>query len=164
MNHKPILDACCGPKMFWFDKKNPNVLFQDIRKEPAGYIKERPWCEVSPDIIQDFRNMPYSDKSFKHVVFDPPHLLHVGESGWQFKKYGKLDKNTWRKDLEKGFNECWRVLDDFGTLVFKWNEESISVNEVLRLFPEKPLYGHPTARSGKTKWCVFMKIPGGIGQ
>ena len=22
---KPILDACCGSKMFWFDKQNPHV-------------------------------------------------------------------------------------------------------------------------------------------
>lgn len=27
---KEILDACCGGKMFYFDKNNPNVLFQDI--------------------------------------------------------------------------------------------------------------------------------------
>lgn len=36
---KPILDACCGGKMFYFDKNDPRVLFQDIRKEetPIGF-------------------------------------------------------------------------------------------------------------------------------
>lgn len=29
---KPILDACCGGKMFYFDKNDPRVLFQDIRE------------------------------------------------------------------------------------------------------------------------------------
>lgn len=29
---KPILDACCGGKMFYFDKNDERVLFQDIRK------------------------------------------------------------------------------------------------------------------------------------
>lgn len=29
---KPILDACCGAKMFYFDKSDERVLFQDIRK------------------------------------------------------------------------------------------------------------------------------------
>lgn len=29
---KPILDACCGGKMFYFDKSDGRVLFQDIRK------------------------------------------------------------------------------------------------------------------------------------
>lgn len=31
LNNKPILDACCGGKMFYFDKHDPRVLFQDIR-------------------------------------------------------------------------------------------------------------------------------------
>lgn len=26
---KLILDACCGSRMFWFDKHNPLVLFVD---------------------------------------------------------------------------------------------------------------------------------------
>ena len=29
--NKPILDACCGSRMFHFDKQNPNVLFADNR-------------------------------------------------------------------------------------------------------------------------------------
>lgn len=29
---KKILDACCGGKMFYFDKNDPRVLFQDIRQ------------------------------------------------------------------------------------------------------------------------------------
>lgn len=33
MSKKIILDACCGSRMFWFDKKNPNVLFIDNRSE-----------------------------------------------------------------------------------------------------------------------------------
>ena len=159
MTSKLILDACCGPRMFWFNKKNPNVLYQDIREEPKGYIPIRPSCEVQPDVLMDFRKMSHPDKSFKLVVFDPPHLLAGGENGWQRKKYGILAKTTWKDDLSKGFAECWRVLDDYGTLVFKWNEESIPIKQVLELFPVEPLFGHPTARSGKTKWCVFFKIP-----
>lgn len=30
---KIILDACCGSRMFWFDKHNPNTLFIDKRSE-----------------------------------------------------------------------------------------------------------------------------------
>ena len=29
---KPILDACCGSRMFWFDQHNSNVLFVDNRR------------------------------------------------------------------------------------------------------------------------------------
>lgn len=28
---KQILDACCGSRMFWFDKKNPHVEFCDSK-------------------------------------------------------------------------------------------------------------------------------------
>ena len=30
---KIILDACCGSRMFWFDKHNPFALFVDKRSE-----------------------------------------------------------------------------------------------------------------------------------
>jgi len=29
---KPILDACCGSRMFWFNQKDPRVLFVDNRR------------------------------------------------------------------------------------------------------------------------------------
>lgn len=160
MNEKIILDACCGGRMFWFNKNQPNTIFQDIRVAEQGHLSSRPSHEVKPDIVGDFRDMKHSkDQSFKLVVFDPPHLLAGGENGWQRKKYGILNKSSWKEDLGQGFKECWRVLDDYGTLIFKWNEESIAIKDVLALFPVEPLFGHPTARSGKTKWCVFMKIP-----
>lgn len=31
MKEKPILDACCGGRMFYFDKHDSRVLFQDIK-------------------------------------------------------------------------------------------------------------------------------------
>ena len=57
---KKILDACCGSRMFWFDKTNPNVLFMDKRKEILT-AKDRDKIrviEVNPDIVGDFTNMP----------------------------------------------------------------------------------------------------------
>ncbi len=68
---KKILDACCGSKMFWFNKENPNVLFADIRSETYKLCDGRT-LEVKPDIEADFRCMPFPDESFKMVVFDPP--------------------------------------------------------------------------------------------
>ena len=47
---KLILDACCGSRMFWFDKKNPNVLFQDIRDKEYILCDGRK-LEVHPDVI-----------------------------------------------------------------------------------------------------------------
>jgi len=30
---KAVLDMCCGPRMMWFDKADPRVLYSDIREE-----------------------------------------------------------------------------------------------------------------------------------
>src|SRR5688572_28606952 len=124
MNQKFILDACCGGRSFWFNKNHPNTLYIDIRKEERGCIPARPNFEVSPDEQMDFRDLKFPDKSFKLVVWDPPHLMFPGENSWIAKKYGVLDKKTYRGDLVKGFSECYRVLEDFGVLIFKWSTEA----------------------------------------
>lgn len=149
---KRILDACCGSKMFWFDKENEDVLYMDNRRLSTTLCDGRA-LNINPDIIADFRNMPFEDNSFYLVVFDPPHLIKVGENSWLAKKYGKLDEN-WRDDLAKGFKECMRVLKPNGTLIFKWNEEQIPLKEVLKCFDKKPLFGN---KRSKTHWLVFMK-------
>ena len=30
---KTVLDACCGSRMFWFNKSDERAVFNDIRKE-----------------------------------------------------------------------------------------------------------------------------------
>lgn len=32
MKKQRILDMCCGSRMFYFDKQDPQVLFADIRE------------------------------------------------------------------------------------------------------------------------------------
>ena len=78
---KKILDPCCGSRMFWFDKENPNVIFADNRELEETLCDGRRLI-IKPDVITDFRNMPYPDNSFKLVVFDPPHLLRAGDNSW----------------------------------------------------------------------------------
>lgn len=154
---KVILDATCGSKMMWFDKKNPLTIFTDIRELDTTLVDGRRLL-IKPDAIVDFRDMPYEDNSFKLVVFDPPHLETLGATSWMAKKYGVLNSD-WRNDITLGFSECFRVLDEYGVLVFKWSEDQVSVKEVLKLAKTPPLFGHTTGRSGKTKWIVFMKVP-----
>ena len=74
--------------------------------------------------------------------------------------YGSLDKDTWKEDLAAGFKECFRVLKPHGTLIFKWNEIDIPLNDVLALTPEKPLYGHRSGKKANTHWVSFIK--GGV--
>lgn len=149
---KKILDVCCGSRMFWFDKENKNTIFMDKRELEDTLCDGRKLI-IKPDIVGDFRNIPFEDKSFKLVVFDPPHLKQVGENSWLAKKYGKLD-STWEIDLKQGFNECMRVLEDYGVLIFKWNEEQIKLRQILDLIDYKPLIGN---KRSKTHWLVFMK-------
>ncbi|AZP25202.1 class I SAM-dependent methyltransferase [Morganella morganii] len=153
---KPILDMCCGSRMFYFDKENPNVLFCDIRREQHILCDGRE-LDINPDVIADFRNLPFPDKSFEMVIFDPPHLVRAGENGWQRKKYGALDKESWRDDLAKGFGEAMRVLKPNGILIFKWNETQIKTSEVLALTDYKPVFGHPSGKRSNTHWVTFMK-------
>jgi hypothetical protein len=159
LKNKFILDACCGSRMFWFQKTQPNTIFNDIREYDKGYIDNRPNRELKPDTKMDFRNLDLLDKTFKLVVFDPPHLIGKGFGSRMTKTYGELSKDTWKEDIRKGFNECWRVLDDFGVLVFKWNDSSIKRKEVLETIGHTPLFGHPNGSKIPTHWFVFMKIP-----
>ena len=158
---KKIIDVCCGSKMFWFDKENPNVLFIDKRSETvqakdSSCKSGLRTIEVNPDIVADFTDLPLEDNSFYMVVFDPPHLKTLGETSWMAKKYGKLP-NNWKEVISKGFDECMRVLKPNGTLIFKWNESEIKSSEILEIIPYKPLFGHTTGRQAKTIWMAFMK-------
>lgn|SRR5574338_104908 len=155
INGKYILDVCCGSRMFWFNKSNPAVLFCDIRKEDHILCDGRK-LNIDPDIIADFRNLPFDDGQFKMVVFDPPHLNQLGESSWMAKKYGKLSA-SWRDDIRAGFSECMRVLEPFGTLIFKWNETQIKVSDVLELIDYDPLFGHKSGKLSNTHWIAFIK-------
>lgn len=141
--------------MFWFDKTNPDVLFCDIRNESHILLDERK-LEVNPDIIIDFRKMPFDDNTFEMVVFDPPHLIKLGLDTWLAHKYGVL-LPTWEMDIKLGFDECMRVLKPFGTLIFKWNEAQVTLNKVLKIINSQPLFGHVTGKHGRTIWMAFMK-------
>lgn len=148
-----ILDACCGSRMFWFDKKEPHTTYMDRREEEFEIHKKK--INVKPDIVADFRDMPFDDETFNLVVFDPPHLKWAGQNSIMRSQYGQLDKVTWSEDLAKGFEECMRVLKIGGTLVFKWSDCQINVKEVLKAIPFKPLFGQ---QRSTTHWMTFMKF------
>lgn len=153
---RAVLDPASGSRMFYFDPGDERVTFGDIRSESHILCDGRA-LEVHPDVILDFRSLPFPDASFRVVVFDPPHLTRVGRKGWMFKKYGGLDITTWREDLRRGFAECFRVLGPDGVLIFKWNETQISVGQVLALTDEKPLVGHRrVGKSADTHWITFL--------
>lgn len=158
----PVLDACCGSRMFWFDKHDSRALFIDKRRETwpidigtPGTIGRSP-IVVDPDHIADFTALPFPDNSFSLVVFDPPHIERTEALGLLTRKYGHLT-GDWRDMLRKGFAECFRVLCPRGTLIFKWAESDHPVSKILELTPEKPLFGHQSGKKSATHWIAFMK-------
>ena len=157
MTHS-ILDACCGSRMFWFDKQHPDCTFLDIRKETvyAESREGRRAIVIDPDIVGSFKDLPFPDDSFQLVVFDPPHLTRNGKTSWMAKKYGSLS-GDWQATIQQGFTECFRVLKSGGTLVFKWNELDVPVSQILKLTPVKPLIGNRCGKSAKSHWIIFIK-------
>ena len=150
---KIILDACCGNRMMWFNKSHPNVIYHDQRSE------------VAPDIIGDFRNLEsIKTGSLKLVVFDPPHDIYhrkVNENAGFQKNFGNLNPDTWQDDIKKGLAECWRVLEDYGVLIFKWNTHDAKIHRIMPLLPAEPLFMNKITKvnshSSETIWFCFMK-------
>jgi SAM-dependent methyltransferase len=149
--------------MMWFDRGNPDAVFGDLRNETLtvtdrshGKQDGTRTLTVCPDMLMDFRALPFRDGVFRLVAFDPPHLVRAGPRSWLAAKYGKLGKD-WRDDLRAGFAECFRVLQPGGVLVFKWSETQVPLAEVLALTPHAPLFGHTSGKKASTHWLVFMK-------
>jgi 23S rRNA G2069 N7-methylase RlmK/C1962 C5-methylase RlmI len=149
--------------MMWFDHEHPEVVFGDLRRETLVVTDRshdrdngRRAVHIHPDVMFDFRSLPYKDNSFPLVVFDPPHLVRAGKTSWMAAKYGKLG-TSWREDLSAGFSECFRVLRPQGVLVFKWNETQVKIREILAVTPMRPLFGNTSGKRAGTHWIVFMK-------
>jgi ubiquinone/menaquinone biosynthesis C-methylase UbiE len=159
---KKILDVCCGSRMMWLEKENKETVYVDNRIEyhelrdrtdRRGYMP----CVIRPEVKADFKKLPFKNKTFKLVVFDPPHTRHHGKNGYTQKRYGHLETG-WEELIEEGFAECFRVLKKNGILIFKWNECDIKVSEIMKLTKEKPLFGNRSGKQAKTHWITFMKM------
>lgn len=151
-----ILDACCGGRMWWWDKNHPLAVYVDRRTRPAGTIVQKPLWKVEPDVLADFRDLPFPDRHFRLVLFDPPHQVRSrAGTGINGEQYGAWDLGERDEALRLGFAECWRVLAPGGTLVFKWAGR---VTEVQASFPVEPVVGtRPRGRKEGPSWVVFYK-------
>ena len=160
---KKILDVTCGSRTIWFDKHHPAAIYCDRRRETytgvwtsTSHDSER-CCVIDPDVQCDVTDLPFEDNSFALVIFDPPHLVNVGETSWMAKKYGALD-DGWEQMLRDGFAECMRVLKPDGVLIFKWSEVQIPADKVWRAIGQKPLFGHHSGKKMNTFWACYMKM------
>jgi len=143
----------------WLDSKDTRAVFVDCREEQHDLDrgdKSAQHIEIAPDVVADFTDLPFPDGAFWHVVFDPPHCVQASKNGFLAKKYGVLVEG-WEEMLRGGFEECFRVLRPFGTLVFKWSSVQIPLARVLELTPQRPMYGHRSGKNMQTHWVAFMK-------
>lgn len=155
---KFILDATAGLRMMWENREHPNCIYVDER------------AEVKPDIIADYQKLDMiPDSSMRLIVFDPPHRTQPHPNPRFMKKYGcQLQPETWVSEITNAFKELWRILQDWGVLIFKWTDHDIKVKHVKQCFPTKPLFHQITSGQGgkrknatRTVWFCFMKIPEG---
>lgn len=154
---KTVLDPASSVRSFYFDKKDERVVFGDIREDETHLLTNGQTIHIKPDQVMDFREIPYPEETFHLVVFDPPHRIKLNGDSDFIKKYGDLQKESWKDDLAQGFKECFRVLKPNGVLVFKWSEVSIKLNQVLELTDQKPIIGHPSGKRMGTHWIMFIK-------
>jgi len=162
-----ILDATCGAKNMWFQPNHPLVTFIDKRNEKVISVMERTGSKrtalIKPDIVADWtKQLPFDDEEFDMVLFDPPHIIRKKECKLHMDRYyGILLKDTWKHDLTKGISELFRVLKPYGIFIFKWGQHSVSIHDIIKLFPYPPLFGNKTNNQSvndrDTIWLVFIK-------
>ena len=143
--------------MMWFNKHHEHTIYIDQRVEKAGFLPDRPNRHITPDIVADFRFLPFADERFKLVVMDPPHIHSSGPMFRMTMTFGKLEKDSWGRDIRGGINEAFRVLEIYGILIFKWNETQIKRRVLLDAIGIEPLFGHPVLSKVPTHWFCFMK-------
>ena len=154
-----ILDATSSYRTMWIDKKDPDAVFIDQRRE------------VKPDIVCRWQYLPFKDEVFDVDNFDPPQMVYrvEGKPSFLTDKFGLLERETWPKDLRLAFDELWRVLKPNGVLLLKWNDNHISTKRILALFPVAPKFGtvvggsrgfrnkHSKEPRSTTSWFCFVK-------
>ena len=164
-----ILDATCGTKSMWFQKNHPLVTYMDKRSGNFLYWNktkaEKTVVKINPDVVSEWKDMPFDNNHFDMVLFDPPHIIQKGDSKNPIKMevyYSYLPKDSWREILKDGIDELFRVLKPEGVFVFKWAETKVSIDEILKLFPYPPIFGNRTKDLNKAKndtvhWLLFLK-------
>jgi len=160
-----ILDATAGFRGIWYQKNHPFVTFMDKREkqmlESNHPIGKKRRFKINPDVVSEWKDAPFPDNHFDMIIFDPPHLIWKREKKESSldKEYGYFYENTWKQEMQEGINKLFQILKPEGIFIFKWCEQKINVNDVLKLFPYKPLFGSNTKSKGHTAnyWIVFIK-------
>jgi len=174
-----ILDATAGNRTMWRYKCSANIIYMDIERK----------LEVRPTIFADDRCLPFRDKQFDTIFFDPPHAWGSKGHYHVFPRRSKDYFETWHDRtipryygwdryktkaqlmnyLFKTGAELWRVLKNDGLLWVKWNEMYLSLRtlltlltdwrELMQIYMKSP---SQTASGHQTYWlCLEKKLGAG---
>jgi len=98
-----VLDPTYGRGAFWTLWRPARLYARDLNEQKSE----------GPPV--DFTNMPYPDRTFDAVVFDPPYKLSgTPKMGEMDERYGVDEPERWQDRMEKiraGAVECARVAD-----------------------------------------------------
>lgn len=119
----------------------------------ASWKSIRMWSLISLQC-----HIPTARSSSWSSTLHPPHLDNSNDGAYMAQKYGTLRRFKWQDDIKQGFDECMRVLDINGVLIFKWNETRIPVSRILEIIGVRPLFGHKSGKASRTHWMCFMKM------
>jgi hypothetical protein len=95
-----VLDATWGTGKFWTASTGLDVVGLDLSSHGR------------PDVVADFRALPFADGAFDVVVFDPPYQWDEGKTkrsvmGSRFSTY--RDEGDAHEKISRGSQEAWRV-------------------------------------------------------
>lgn len=162
MSYK-ILDATCGYRGIWYQKNHPLVTWMDARK--GKFIsyqnpKDKRIYRVNPDVVSEWKDAPFEKETFDMIVFDPPHLVRKRETkeSRMMIQYGYLYEKNYKQVLKEGIKKLFDVLKQEGVFIFKWDETDKSINEILPLFPFKPLFSNKTINHNPKKKDSYMVV------
>ena len=161
------LDATAGNRYMWPCKKPPETLFMD--KEYT--------LKIPPDIFAVWEHLPFRDKSFRTIIFDPPHTItrlpitYYGDT----KGMGGNHGTSWygwfktKRDLVISLCRAAAEFHRVGTILcVKWYEGQIPLHKIIplfrpwrnfKIFKSKPRMGRRSWRKSSplTWWVTFTK-------
>jgi len=115
--------------MLWPNKNPPYTIFTDRNYESV----------TPPDLYADYRKLPFREKIFTSVIFDPPHAARGSiHRGFNFQNPAAWSYYGWdigRRELIAGIaqasREIARVTD---RMCFKWSEVDFTDARITSLF------------------------------
>lgn len=94
------LDLTFGAGTFWKGQRPPSLSVTGNNIDP----------KAPTDLHVDFTDTGLQDGSYDLVVYDPPHLPHLGETSFMGKRFGTVRSTAgFRTQTEAGALEAWRI-------------------------------------------------------